>query len=147
MSLLTRIKEYIIFFIFIAMIIGMAYYVVNFFSYFDPGSLCYIKTEKDILRGNEETIKQALRLIKLEDKEEYKMICAYVDVISEKDCVIADHHIDPNKFEEGWEKAGCYVKGSKTIYLKPNNNEGAATVKKRAEDIKKYAEFSKEFWE
>lgn len=100
-----------------------------------------------MIRGNEETIKQALKLIKKGNKNDYKMICKYVNTISEKYCTVADWHINEGEVRAGYEEAGCYVRGSKTIYIQPTQEETDEVIKARAEDIIKYASFSKEFWQ
>lgn len=118
------------------------YFFVNIFNYFDPLNFCYIKIDDDFLRGNESTIKKAIKLLKREDKAAYKTLCAYVDTISEHNCFTSSRNISL----EDWNKNGCYIKGSKVIYLKPEKRESAAIINQRKTSIKKYSEYSKDFW-
>lgn len=137
-----KIKKYLkkfawIFFIFLAF-----YFFVNIFNYFDLLNFCYIKIDGDLLRGNESTIKKAIKLLKREDKTAYKTLCAYVDTISEHNCFASSR-----KFSlENWNKNGCYIKGSKVIYLKPEKRENSAIINQRKISLKKYSEYSKDFW-
>jgi hypothetical protein len=51
-----------------------------------------------------------------------------------------------NTGEEPW-LPGCFVRGSKTIYLKPEKEESDLIVGQRAEAIKGFMLMSKNFWE
>lgn len=143
----SPIKDLIVLILLIVIIFAFLFYVINIFSYFDPLHLCYISIQGDVLQGNKETIQKAIHLIKENDKANYIMLCKYVDVISEKNCRIADVVVDPQKLREGWELPGCYIKGSKTIYLYPNSSGDDKVIQDRAEVIKKYTSVSKSFWE
>jgi len=122
-------------------------FIINRISYFDPLNLCYIKIEGDIVRGEETTIHKAISLIKKEDKKAYKDICKYVDTISESYCIIADWQISGPEFAEGLNLPGCYARGSKTIYIYPNKVVSEFVIRARKNDILKYTEFSKNFWQ
>jgi len=139
-------KDNLTFYTLIIIFLIGSYFVINIFSYFDITNFCYISTERDIVRGNEKTIKQALKYLKKNKKDDYKMVCKYVETISEKYCIVADWHLGESLLREGCKLPGCYIKGSKTIYLKPSEETGENIIKKRAGDIIKYSNFSKEFW-
>jgi hypothetical protein len=135
----------------IATLVGaycLTVYAVNVFAYLDPPDLCYIGITGDILGGNEETIRSALRLLKSGDPEAYHTTCRYVDRIIEMRCQGADPRGGESEENEvGWDNPGCYVRGSKTIQLKPESGASGAIIEFRAATIKKYAEYSQNFWE
>ncbi len=142
MELQEKIKKYFkkfmwTFFIFLAF-----YFFVNFFNYFDPLNFCYIKIDGDFLRGNESTIKKAIKFLRKENKLAYKTLCAHIDTISEKNCFTSSRNVSM----EDWEKDGCYIKGSKIIYLKPEKRESNIIINKRKVSLKKYSEYGKDFW-
>lgn len=116
----------IIFFIF--------YFIINSFAYLDISNLCYIRISETFSRSNEETIRAAIKLLKRQDREAYQTLCSYVNEIFEKSC--------SNSEESG----SCYIKGSKAIFLKYNSDTSDSAIKQRAEEIKKYANYSKNFW-
>ncbi len=121
------------------------YFMVNIGNYFDPINFCYINIEGDILRGNSHTIQQVIKNIRKNDTETYKTLCAYVHTIHEEYCLGSDWSLD--KTYRGLDTPGCYIKGSKVIYLTPNSKEDGATIEKRYQALIKYAKYSKEFWE
>jgi len=127
---------------------GLTVYVVNIFSYLDPPRLCHIGITGDIVSGNEDTIRSALRLLRRDDPDAYRLTCRYVNRINEMRCQGADPRGGESEDSEvGWEKPGCYVRGSKEIQLKPEKGDSEDIIKKRAATIKKYAEYSRNFWE
>lgn len=143
---IKSIKDTLSFYWWVLILLGLIFFLINIGSYFDPLNLCYIRIEGDVVRGEEATIHKALKLIKRENKKTYKDICKYVDVISEKNCIIADWQISGDEYAEGLELPGCYARGSKTIYIKPQKTISDETIEKRKNDIIKYSEFSKNFW-
>lgn len=139
-------KDSVSFYLLFSFLIGVFFWFLNIISYFDPINLCYIKIEGDVVRGEESTIHKALSLIKKENKKTYKDICKYVDVISEKYCIIADWQINGEEYTKGLNLPGCYARGSKTIYLRPNKNISDNIIQIRKKSIIKYSQFSKNFW-
>lgn len=123
------------------------FFVAARLNYIDIFSLKMIKTEKNFLRGNRDTIKKALKLIKRTDPASYKTVIKYVDRISERPCVVADWHLYREEYLNGLNLPGCYTLGSKTIYLKPGAGESEYIVKARAQEIIKLADFSRTFWQ
>jgi hypothetical protein len=139
-------KDNLIFFSFIFLLLIIAVFSINFFSYFNPLNLCYITINGDPINGNKATIFKAIKTIKAEDKEAYHSLCKYVERINEKYCMGAD----PRGGEQGyigWHELGCYIKGSEVIYLKPQRENSPAVLKQRVDTINKYTNYSKNFWE
>ena len=121
-------------------------FFANYFNYFDPLNLCYISIDNYTSkppRGNRNTIRKAIKLLKQSDQETYQVLCKYVDTIQEGGCSKPDEN---GQFDREPAPA-CYLRGSKTIFIWPDNSEYNSIVSKRAEMIKKYAYFSKNFWE
>lgn len=121
------------------------YLFVSAIDYVDVTNFCYIKINTEPLNGNRATIIAALKNLKKNDPEAYKGACEYVDRVQESYCDLL--HLKSPK-NAPWHKAdGCYVKGSRTIYLKPLEENAAATIQKRSELIRKFSLQSKDFWE
>jgi hypothetical protein len=118
--------------------------LINDFSYLDIEGLCYIGVDEDILRGNDKTINQALSYIKKDSPSDYETVCKYVDSIIETYCIGSDPHIKELK---GADAPGCYIKGSKVIYIFPQEGDSEKIVEERAKNIIKYANYSRQFWE
>lgn len=135
----------------IATVLGiyfLAVYAVNIFSHLDPPRLCYISISGDLVSGNEDTIHDALRLLRREDPDGYKTVCRHVDRINEMYCQGADPRGgESEEGEVGWENPGCYIRGSRVIQVKPERNVSEDIIRARAETIKKYAEYSRDFWD
>ena len=147
MKLIQSKGEFMLLIIFLSIVLFMIYYMINMFSYFDPARWCYVKIEGDIVSGSETTIRKAILVLKKDDPAAYESLCHYVDRVSERNCIVADHKISKKEFEEGWHQLGCYVRGTKTIYLKPTRVETEDVIQERAWVIKKYTEYSKNFWD
>lgn len=140
-------KQAVIWLICLVVLVSLAIFLANQFSYLDLGHLCYIKIHGAV-SGNEDTIRQALRFLKKEDPEAYGAACRYVRTIEEKKfCLAQDPNLNQGGQEGVWRDPPCYVKGSKTIYLMTNNIETEDVMRQRAVDIKKYAQLSQRFWE
>ena len=106
---------------------------------------CRIKIQHDVLRGGQTFIKASIKQLKSRDRDAYQALCGYVDVIYERACVGADWHIyDPKIL---YDKPGCYVRGTRTIYLSPKQNFLKDEMAERAKELKRLAEHSKAFWE
>lgn len=120
----------------------LIYFCLNLFSYFDPLKFCYISIKGDF-RGNKKTIKEALSYLKKNNRQAYQTTCRYVNYIGENFCHAADSRVTP---EADRYLSGCYVRGSKSIYLRPEKDETEEIIKKRVENIAKFAAYSQEFW-
>ena len=118
-------------------------FAANLFSYFDPFSFCYIGIDNDFFRGNQKTIKQALHLLKQQDRAAYRTVCRYIDAIIEDNCLFRDARgggVSRPDVE------GCYIVGSRLMYMRPTEESYDVIVRGRAETIKKYSAYSKSFW-
>ena len=122
---------------------ALLYLALNTFDYFDPMTLCYVRINKELVGGRRDTIKQAIRLLKKTDKPSYRTLCAYVSRIRERICIGSDWHIENPP--RGINANGCYIRGTKTIYLKPRPDEGDAVVAQRMQTIRIYSQLSAEF--
>lgn len=142
-----NLKTILSLFILPAFLVATVWFFISINSYFDPISWCRLGIDEDIMGGNEKTIRAAISLLKKTDETAYRELCRHIDRIGEKNCIIADQTIDPKRFKEGWELPGCYVNGTKIIYLKPTKSESQETIEERAWTLKHYTEFSKNFWE
>jgi hypothetical protein len=120
-----------------------AFVVMGYTMHIDYPNNCYIKIEKDILKGNRDSIFKALTSIKNTNLQGYQDICSYVDTITEASCLLGEsrngklHPINTD---------GCYLKGTKTIFLRPDASSLDAAVTLRKEQILKYSQMSKEYW-
>ena len=140
-----KLKIFFTFFVAIVIFFAIFSFAANMFSYFDPLTFCYIGIENDFLRGNQKTVKEAIRLLKKEDIQSYKTLCKNVDTIVEDYCRAADPRVRGQ--EVGIDEPGCYIRGSKIIYLIPTKEDNKSVINQRAITIRKYAYFSKNFWE
>ena len=120
------------------------YLSLNIFSYFDPFSFCRIKIHSDILNGDRSTIKKALRRLKSSNPSDYRYVCRYVTAISEGRCMNGDPRVDASFVNP--DSAGCFIRGTKMIYIRPTKNVSIATVEDRAKLIATYARMSRDFW-
>jgi len=145
MEIFKKIKDNLAFYGLIIFLFFLFYYFINLFVYFDLPNLCYISLQKDVLAGNKETLHRAISLIKKKSPADYKNLCRFVKTVSEKYCFAFDPRVE-NTGEDPW-LPGCFVRGSKTIYLKPEKEESDLIIGQRAEAIKGFMLMSKNFWE
>lgn len=118
----------------------------NYFSYFDPVNLCYISIDNYSNKppgGNRDTVRKAINLIKDSDSKGYKILCKNVDTVQEGYC----DKPDENGHFEQIPPPGCYIRGTKIIFVVPEKSNENNVVLRRAETIKKYANLSKRFWD
>ena len=132
---MEKLKHYLNYYpiyILIILIFGVFLYWRSSTHYLDISSFCSISIDKDFLRGNRETIQKALLAIKQNDSGSYKLICRNVDRIAEDLC--------PNDHTYGgpWEliRPGCFIKGTRIIYIEPSPDKSKGTILERAEAIK-----------
>ncbi len=137
-------RNFLKWFIFLAFIFGIFYFFVNIVNYFDPINHCYISITVDPLNGNKKTITDALRFLKINDMQTYKKVCSSVDSIEERYCDL--RNLMSPESTPWHEAAGCYVKGGRAIYLKPNENDNTSMTAKRVELIRKYTQMNIDFW-
>lgn len=120
-------------------------YLINTIAYFDVINPCYISINADALRGNKDTISKAIAQLKKQDEKGYKTLCRYVAAIHEQNCGNFDSRVSADNGSHA--SPGCFIKGSKTIYVYPTEEDSERIVIQRMETIKKYAQYSKLFWE
>ncbi len=130
----------------LAAITGIAFFVYLLLtSYVDFLGWCRIAVEGDMISGNKGAVISAIKKLKKEKRESYNTMCEYVDRIIENDCLAVEPRI--NSSWSGLYADGCYIRGSKTIYIKPEKNGGEESVARRESALLRYAEFSKKFWD
>jgi len=112
---------------------------LSIFSHFDPFNACYINIDKHS-EGNRKTIQEAIKIIKNNEPNLYDDLCKYIDTISEEWCYTSTY----TATVEG--RAGCYLKGSRIIYLHPHKIPDKYYAVERVETIIKYLGYSKNFW-
>ena len=138
-------KDNLTFYFLVLILALILYFFINQFAYFDAPNLCYISLTEDVINGNKKTMHQAISLLKRTNREDYKNLCRYVHQIAEKNCFAFDPRVE-SRSEKTWQP-GCFVKGSKTIYIKPAKERSELMIKKRSEEIKKFMLISKNYWE
>jgi hypothetical protein len=140
-----KIKEKLIFYGFPAVIVVLVYFFINTFSYLNIYPFCSVDIHGNVLFKNEGTIRKAIHIIKKDYPDSYSDLCRYVNVIKEQKCTIRDWHLVP-RIEDYTNETGCYVRGSKTIYISPERSNSNNIIQKRADQIIKLTAFSKNFW-
>jgi len=144
MTIFKKIKDNLAFYSLAIILLLIFNYAINVFTYLDLPYLCHISLKQDVVSGNKVTMHKAINLLKKNDKASYKKLCRYVKTVSEKNCWAYDSRVE--KLDYGEWQPGCYVKGSKTIYIKPEKADTDFVVKQRSEDIKKFMQMSMNFW-
>lgn len=120
------------------------YFVLtNLNSYIDIKHFCLIRIENSQTQGNRQSIMEAINLIKQSDPANYKTLCQNIDTIAEVNCQNAEPHLNPNEASLATIEGGCFVKGSKTIYLTPVKSYSGALVKTRLETLKRNVQFTR----
>lgn len=137
-------KKILIYLVPLIVVAGAYYFIASFFSYIDIVSGCKIGIYHDIIRGNRNTIIEAIKQVKSRNKDAYHILCNSVDQISENYCVGSDWNIDSSR--RGENADGCFIKGSKVIYLRPSLVESSAMVDRRADALEKYSLMSQNYW-
>lgn len=132
----------------VVFVVGIWLLFFGLYSHLDLPSGCTIGIQLEHPTGGREAIRQAIALIKAEDKGDYRTLCQYVDTINERrGCQVADNRgtteVDP---EQLWQQS-CYVRGTKYVYLSSDLPDGDSGVRERAERLIKHAKQSKDFWE
>jgi hypothetical protein len=130
------------------------------FGWFDALALCRIHIDVELLEGDRGPIRQAIDLVRREDRPAYRALCRWVERIQEeRQCDAGDPQADPRlrglapgEIDAALARAraapGCYVRGSRTIVLRraPEGGGGPALVRQRAEALKRLARYSQSFW-
>ena len=130
------------------------------FAYFDPLAFCRIHIDVELLEGDRSPIRRAINLVRREDPLAYHALCRYVDrIVEEPRCQAGDMQADPALRGQPFSRSqldpallraldapGCYVKGSRTVILKREAAGDDASVRQRAETLKRLAGYSRAFW-
>ena len=118
------------------------------FAYFDPLRRCRIRIEVGLLDGNRPAIRRAIDVVRREDPVAYRMLCHFVDRITEeRGCDAGDVRVAPGDpaLPRAHGASGCYVRGSRIVVLRRDADDPAA-IRRRAEALKRLANFSAAFW-
>ena len=118
------------------------------FGWLDVSALCHIAIDVELLEGDRSGIRRAITLVRNEDPSAYQRLCRYVDRILEERCDAGDPQVslaDP-ALRRAHAAAGCYVKGSRLIVMRPQPDGGRRAVRERAEALKRAAAWSEAFW-
>jgi len=142
--MINKIKSYGYLFIIFLVIIFVVYFFINRSFYISITDFCTIRIVDDSIRGNKETLFQAIKLLKQKDNESYILLCKYIDSIEESYCPISIENSDTFTYSK---ESGCYIKGSKTINITPEKEFSEQLVQQRADTLRKYAKFSQIFWD
>jgi len=130
-------------FLILAFLVLVAFILFSGFSYVDIRDQCFIKVRYDVLRGDRDSIIEALKVIKEEDYIFYRKFCANVNYIYEKRCTLGDDNSSKVEFIK---TDGCYIKGSHAILIEPLDDRYYNKVDLRVEVIKKYGDLAIDYW-
>jgi hypothetical protein len=129
----------------IGIIIALFYvFLFFYFSYLSVPDSCYVKIKNPSLSNNKGSILEAIKLIKASDPVSFGTFCRNIDTIVITNCMGSDWHLGDKIV--GNDSAGCYIKGSKTIYLNPIQSKKLST-EEMSSLLEKYSVASREFWE
>jgi len=116
---------------------------IGYFNYLDFSEPCYIKIYSSSLSGNRQTLVEALEKLKVRDPVNYRNVCRYVSVISESPCITSQKY---GSQVQNLDVDGCYIKGSKIIFVRPDSRSDPSVVENRIDTIVKYTQESMKFW-
>jgi hypothetical protein len=130
------------------------------FAYFDPLAFCRIHIDVELLEGDRSPIRRAINLVRREDPLAYHALCGYVDrIVEEPRCQAGDPQADPAQrgqpiartrldpaLARALDAPGCYVRGSRIVILKRSAATDEASVRERADTLKRLAGYSRAFW-
>ncbi len=139
---------------------GVLWAWLSAFAYFDPLALCRIHIDVELLEGDRAPIRRAITLVRREDPIAYHALCGYVDrIMEEPRCEAGDPQADPSMrgqpiargrldpaLVRALDAPGCYVKGSRVVILKRSAADDDASVRQRADTLKRLAGYSRAFW-
>ena len=106
---------------------------------------CRVKIHHHVLSGDKGLIRKAISQLRASDEDGFRALCRYVDAIYERVCYGADWNI--TDASQWYRKPGCFVKGSRAVYLTPTKNQTRSAVANRAVDLGRFAKYAREFWE
>jgi hypothetical protein len=137
-----QIKDFFYPLFLILLIGGAILFFYSHYNYVDVIGLCSISIEADEFHGDRSTIFQAMDEIKKNHSDKYNDICQNVKTISENLCPIYHTYGGPWQYNN---QPGCFIKGSKIIYITPTKDTSENTIKDRASAILRYGQMSKTY--
>lgn len=140
----ARLQRTFIEFLLLLFLGGIAYFLFSGFSYVDVRDQCFIKVKYDVLKGDRESIIEALEILKAKDYVFYRKFCSNVSEIYERRCTMAEKSSSKVEFIK---TDGCYIKGSHAIIIEPIDGAVYDIVDRRVKTIKKHGEFAINYWE
>ena len=142
--IIAKIKSYVVGLGLAAILVWIILYLLNGITYLDPINFCLINLDEDISVGDKRTMHQAVDLVGKRYSSNYKTVCKYVNTISEQYCPIHQANGGDTTYAKS---TGCFIKGTKTVFISPSYKTSEDIITMRAYDIIKYANFSKDYWE
>jgi hypothetical protein len=124
----------------------LGYVFLGFFSYIDLQNLCYIQIEGTTNTSEKQAIMDAIRLIKDQSYSKYKSLCQHVKHINVSQCTTQDPENAMAHLRESAQMVpvntnSCYIKGSKTIFVKPYID-----MAQKKEALLEASAWSEQFW-
>ena len=112
--------------------------IVDYFDYFDIQNFCYIRIEAVPKSEDKAAVKTVLKSLKEENPSQYVSLCDYVRFIMVEPCLLGEAaSSDVNYLGV----SGCYIKGSKTIYIRPGTSDD-----EKKEALIRYSSMCRDFW-
>lgn len=112
--------------------------------YFDIQESCLIKLTSQKTDNTKDLTKEAISILKSEDPGLYVSLCSNISHIRESYCIEA---ADNNPNIKYLQISGCYIKGTKTIFVTPGFGKDADQIlSMRLDALKTYPKFSATFW-
>ena len=124
-------------------LIASAIFIYSTLNYVDVTKGCLVKISHDMLRGGRTSIRKALAEIKKTDPALYNNICSYVDIIYERRCLVVG---DVYPSVRTLDSDGCYIAGTKIIYINPISDSEQNSVELRKIAITKYTSLATTYW-
>lgn len=113
------------------------------FYYVDLANACIIKTKYSVHTENKTHLHQAIKAVRVTMPSDYKTLCNYVNNITETYCIVAN---EAGPIITYADSVGCYIKGTKTVFIQPLNTLQKPNSKDIAENLARYSRYSEEFW-
>ena len=129
--------------ILISLALVIASIFISNLYYIDIPNGCFITVEEDVAGGSKNGIYKSLEYIKKNNPSDYKKVCSNVTNIIEKYCLYMDPRV---RTGEEFKRQGCYIKGSKIIYILPSTSTDESEIISKSKNIIKYANYSYEYW-
>ena len=109
--------------ILLTVLIGIVAIGGYFWGHVDITSLCAIRLKGHAL-GDKSSLRSAVWELRTQNPTSYSNICTNISTIIEGNCFDGDGHLSDDWISE---KPGCFIKGSRTLYLKPSKANAELT--------------------